>query len=79
MSQISLVGAGPGPLELLTLRALHRIEAAEVVVYDRLVGSEILARIPQGAARSGIRGQATSAIRPRTVAGSEVPRRSRAR
>ena len=51
MSQISLVGAGPGPLELLTLRALHRIEAAEVVVYDRLVGSEILARIPQGAAR----------------------------
>lgn len=51
MSQISLVGAGPGPLELLTLRALQRIEAAEVVVYDRLVGSEILARIPQGAAR----------------------------
>jgi uroporphyrin-III C-methyltransferase len=36
---------------LLTLRALHRLEAAEVVVYDRLVGSEILARIPHGAAR----------------------------
>ncbi len=51
MSQISLVGAGPGPLELLTLRALQRLEAAEVVVYDRLVGEEILARIPQGAAR----------------------------
>ena len=51
MSQISLVGAGPGPLELLTLRALHRLEAAEIVVYDRLVGSEILARIPHGAAR----------------------------
>ncbi|MGS3184664.1 uroporphyrinogen-III C-methyltransferase [Aeromonas taiwanensis] len=51
MSQISLVGAGPGPLELLTLRALQRLEAAEVVVYDRLVGSEILARIPRGAAR----------------------------
>ena len=40
MSHISLVGAGPGPLELLTLRALQRLEAAEVVV-----------RIPQGAAR----------------------------
>ncbi len=51
MSQISLVGAGPGPLELLTLRALHRIEAAEVVVYDRLVGSEIRGPDPQGAAR----------------------------
>ena len=48
MSQISLVGAGPGPLELLTLRALQRLEAAEVVVYDRLVGEEILARIPNG-------------------------------
>lgn len=51
MSHISLVGAGPGPLELLTLRALRRIEAAEVVVYDRLVGEEILACIPKGAAR----------------------------
>ena len=51
MSHISLVGAGPGPLELLTLRALQRLEAAEAVVYDRLVGAEILARIPQGAAR----------------------------
>ncbi|WP_224432215.1 uroporphyrinogen-III C-methyltransferase [Aeromonas rivuli] len=48
---IALVGAGPGPLELLTLRALRRIEAAEVVVYDRLVGAEILAIIPVGAAR----------------------------
>ena len=51
MSHVSLVGAGPGPLELLTLRALQRLEAAEVVIYDRLVGSEILARIPHGAAR----------------------------
>ena len=51
MSHVSLVGAGPGPFELLTLRALQRLEAAEVVIYDRLVGSEILARIPQGAAR----------------------------
>ena len=36
---------------MLTLRALQRLEAAEVVIYDRLVGSEILARIPKGAAR----------------------------
>ena len=52
MSQISLVGAGPGPLELLTLRALQRLEAAEVVVYDRLVGEEILARMGELVAAS---------------------------
>lgn len=48
---VALVGAGPGDYELLTLKALRQIEAAEVVVYDNLVGQEILDLIPTTAER----------------------------
>jgi uroporphyrin-III C-methyltransferase len=49
--KVFLVGAGPGDPELLTLKAARVIAEAEVVVYDRLVPSEILRLAPTGAAR----------------------------
>lgn len=48
---VSIVGAGPGPVDLLTLRALDRIERAEVVVHDRLITPEVLALIADAAQR----------------------------
>lgn len=48
---VSLVGAGPGDPELLTLKAYKRLQVAEVVLYDRLVSDEVLALIGPKAER----------------------------
>lgn len=43
---LTLVGAGPGDPELITLKALKALEAADIILYDALVSKEILAFIP---------------------------------
>jgi uroporphyrin-III C-methyltransferase len=50
-AQVYLVGAGPGDPELLTVKALCAIQQADIIVYDRLVGDEILDLAPAGAQR----------------------------
>jgi uroporphyrin-III C-methyltransferase/precorrin-2 dehydrogenase/sirohydrochlorin ferrochelatase len=40
---VSLVGAGPGDPDLLTVKAARRIAEAEVLLHDALVSNEILA------------------------------------
>jgi uroporphyrin-III C-methyltransferase / precorrin-2 dehydrogenase / sirohydrochlorin ferrochelatase len=44
---VSLVGAGPGGPQFLTLAALDRLEHAELVLYDALVSSDVLALAPR--------------------------------
>jgi uroporphyrin-III C-methyltransferase len=44
-----LVGAGPGDPGLLTLHAVHALRSADVIVYDALVGPEVLGLACPGA------------------------------
>lgn len=48
---VYLVGAGPGPADLLTVRAMNRLQRADVLVYDRLIEPQVLALAPQQALR----------------------------
>jgi uroporphyrin-III C-methyltransferase len=49
-----LVGAGPGDPDLLTLKALKALQAADVVVHDGLVSDEILDLARPGARRISV-------------------------
>lgn len=46
---MALVGAGPGDVELMTVRALRLLQAADVVIHDRLSPREVLAEVRPGA------------------------------
>lgn len=52
--RIILVGAGPGDPELLTVRAVRAIEAADVLVHDGLVDPRVLAFAPASARRISV-------------------------
>src|SRR5437016_9205002 len=49
--KVYLVGAGPGDPELITLKGLNCLRAADVVVYDRLVSPLLLEEAPSQATR----------------------------
>jgi uroporphyrin-III C-methyltransferase len=46
---VSFVGSGPGDPELLTLKAVARLQAADVVLFDDLSSGPILAHVRTGA------------------------------
>ena len=52
--KVTLVGAGPGGRELLTLAGAAAIEKADAVVFDRLVNEDILGLIPETAVRVNV-------------------------
>lgn len=48
---VSLVGAGPGSADLITMRGLQRLQQADVVYYDRLADPALLHHVRADAAK----------------------------
>ncbi len=49
--KVYIVGAGPGDPELITLKGLRAIQAADVLLYDRLVHPDLVSEAPPRAIR----------------------------
>ena len=64
MSFVSFVSSGPGDPELLTVRALNRIKAADAILYDDLAAGPILALAKEGADLVGV-GKRAGRISPK--------------
>src|ERR1700675_1397926 len=59
--EVTLVGAGPGDPELLTLKALRALQAADLILHDRLVPQAVLDLARRDAARICV-GKATGGV-----------------
>ncbi|RUM34862.1 MAG: uroporphyrinogen-III C-methyltransferase [Archaeoglobus sp.] len=45
LGKVYIVGAGPGDPELMTVKAMRLIEEADIILYDKLVGNQIVSLI----------------------------------
>jgi uroporphyrin-III C-methyltransferase/precorrin-2 dehydrogenase/sirohydrochlorin ferrochelatase len=78
--QVQIVGAGPGDPDLLTLKAFHALQSADIVLTDDLVSSAILGRVRRDAEivhvgkRKGHIGIGQDAINRRLIAEAKAGR-----
>lgn len=50
-SKVTLIGAGPGDPELITVKGVKALERADIVLYDALINRELLKYTPKGSKR----------------------------
>src|SRR6218665_1570794 len=48
-AKLTLVGAGPGDAELITLKGIKALQKADVVLYDALANHSLLEYVPENA------------------------------
>lgn len=53
-SKLTLVGAGPGDSELITLKAIKALQSADVVLYDALANDSLLEYAPKEAVKINV-------------------------
>ncbi|WP_426012222.1 uroporphyrinogen-III C-methyltransferase [Caulobacter sp. DWR2-3-1b2] len=49
--RVLLVGAGPDPVDLMTVRAVRAVESAQALLYDALISDDAIALAPPGCVR----------------------------
>jgi uroporphyrinogen III methyltransferase/synthase len=72
--RVAFVGAGPGAADLLTLRAVDRLRAADVVVHDSLVPLRILDEVNPAAERIAVERDQEQRPSPGTATGRLLAR-----
>jgi uroporphyrin-III C-methyltransferase / precorrin-2 dehydrogenase / sirohydrochlorin ferrochelatase len=72
---ITLVGAGPGDPDLLTVKALRALQDADVVFHDEDVSSEILDRIRRDAARIAVSRRDLDIVNQQVIDAAKAGRR----
>ena len=70
VAPVTLMGAGPGDPELLTLKALRALQAADVLLYDNLVSDEVLALARSDAERIYVGKEASRHSMPQEAIGA---------
>jgi uroporphyrin-III C-methyltransferase len=78
MGRILLVGAGPGDPDLLTVRAVRALRAADVVVHDGLVDPRVLTLAPPSARRISVAKRRARHTMPQEMIGALLVAEARA-